>query len=232
VAADHSVPARLHWWPRALRHGALLLAALYAASAAPIARAADTSLGTLAADYHYCTVCHGATGNGNVAIQAPGLAGIEPWYLASRLRAYRLQQLGSDFAVDPAGTEMRTVARDLGDERLAAIAIYVAALRRETAPQSVPGSASSGRRVYAAQCAACHGTRGEGNETLHAPALARMNDWYVVSAWNRYRSGSRGAEGSDPYAQTMRALAASLGATFAINDVAAYLHSAQPAASR
>jgi cytochrome c oxidase subunit 2 len=40
-------------------------------------------------DYSYCTVCHGAHGNGNPAINAPKIAGIEPWYLKQQLVSFR-----------------------------------------------------------------------------------------------------------------------------------------------
>jgi cytochrome c553 len=32
-------------------------------------------------DDRYCTTCHGADGRGNEGVQAPRLAGMEPWYL-------------------------------------------------------------------------------------------------------------------------------------------------------
>ena len=215
----------------ALARCAALLAVLYWLVAPLQLRAAAATIESLAGDYRYCTLCHGATGNGNVAIQAPALAGIEEWYLRGRLQAYRTQQLGHDFAKDPAGTEMRTVAREVGEERFADIGRYIAAMRNDAPTATVTGDAAAGRRLYAAQCVVCHGARGEGNAQLHAPGLARLNDWYLVSSFGKYRTGLRGAEGSDPYAQQMRALGEAMGPAFAINDVAAFLRTLHPARS-
>ena len=40
-------------------------------------------------EFAYCTVCHGAQGNGNVVIGAPKIAGLDTDYLARQLRAFR-----------------------------------------------------------------------------------------------------------------------------------------------
>lgn len=215
-------------WRAAL--AALAVAASLTVSAADaIAPSASGAVGmnALATDYRYCTVCHGARLDGNDAIQAPALAGIEPWYLLARLDAYRQRQLGNDFLADPAGTEMRTVARELDTGRIAAIGQYVATFPVVATPASLTGDAGRGQLLYRQHCAACHGARGEGVASVRAPALARLNDWYVQAAWNKYRTGLRGGEGSDPSAQAMRALAGSLGDGFAIADVARYVHSLQ-----
>lgn len=225
MAAEASPPLPLSRRLRTNAWRALRLAIVCSIGAPMLLRAADSPAPGTFEEYRYCAVCHGAALQGNNAIQAPALAGIEDWYLKARLQAYRSQQLGHDFAADPAGTEMRIVARELGDEKLADIARYVAGFRNVAPATSVSGNASTGRRLYMAQCATCHGARGEGNAQLHAPGLARLNDWYLVSAWGKYRSGLRGAQGSDPYAQQMRALAEALGPDLAINDIAAYLRS-------
>ena len=39
--------------------------------------------------FEYCTVCHGANGNGNPAIHAPRIAGLEPWYLKNQFKIGR-----------------------------------------------------------------------------------------------------------------------------------------------
>lgn len=178
-----------------------------------------------AADYRYCTTCHGATGNGNAAIQAPSLAGIEPWYLAAQLAAYRSHDRGRDWSADAPGTEMRTVAREIAPEQIADITREVASFRRESQAPLVAGDARSGRKQYATYCAACHGARGEGNASLQAPALARLNDWYLVSSFGKYRAGTRGADAAHPAAVSMRAAVSALPAQVRIEDIARYLRS-------
>jgi cytochrome c oxidase subunit 2 len=173
--------------------------------------------------YDYCTLCHGAMGNGNRAILAPALAGIERWYLTDQLQAYRAQHRGNNFASDAAGTEMHTVARAIDNSEFDAIANDLAKFRPLRQPATVQGDAKQGRRLYAAQCSTCHGARAEGNATLHAPALARLNDWYVVAAFRKYQTGVRGADAAQTWAHTMHLQSRTLPTDFAIEDVARYL---------
>ena len=95
-------------------------------------------------------------------------------------------------------------------------------------PASSPGTSS----LYATHCASCHGTRGEGNATLNAPGLARLNDWYLVTSYDKYRGGLRGNAPAPAPAASMQALAQSLPAQFAIEDVALYLNGLQRIAGR
>ncbi len=197
------------------------LAATVLMAAAPgWLKAGEQSVGT---DYGYCTVCHGAGVTGNVAISAPALAGIEPWYLAEQLKAYREGRRGRDFAVDPAGTEMHTVARELTDDRIADVTRYLSQFRIEPKIPSVQGNAANGKHLYMAHCAACHGAQADGNAALHAPSLARLNDWYVIASYKKYRSGIRGASADNPWGNQMRLIAEALPDGFAIDDVSTYL---------
>ena len=40
-------------------------------------------------DDRYCMTCHGIDGVGNFGVQAPRLAGMEPWYLERQLKLFR-----------------------------------------------------------------------------------------------------------------------------------------------
>lgn len=194
--------------------------------------AAPASVEQLASDYRYCTTCHGANGNGNVAIQAPSLAGIEPWYLQSQLGVYREAHRGLDHTKDATGSEMRSVAREIGPERLAAIVHYVSQFRHEPQAPTVTGTAAAGKSPYATHCAACHGRRAEGNQALLAPSLARLNDWYIVSAYNKYRDGHRGTDQAFTPGVAMRAAAAATPPDLRLEDIARYVNTLQPAAKR
>jgi cytochrome c553 len=66
-------------------------------------------------DLSYCTVCHGAHGNGNPAIRAPKIAGMEPWYLRRQLEAFRDGARGTH-PDDSAGHEMQPVGVRLRDD--------------------------------------------------------------------------------------------------------------------
>jgi cytochrome c553 len=190
---------------------------LYALALMPVASAADD-------DFLYCTTCHGADGNGNRAIRAPKIAGMEHWYVEAQLAAFRAGWRGTDPA-DAPGHEMRPVAAVLpNDATLARAVAYVAAFVPSAPPVTVTGDAAHGATLYA-PCAACHGADGRGNEALAAPALAGQSDWYLVTQLHNYRDGRRGTNPEDVHGATMRPLVATLVDEAAIVDVVAYINS-------
>ncbi len=138
-----------------------------------------TNPAATAADYGFCTVCHGAQGNGNPAIRAPKIAGMEPWYLKRQLEHFRAQLRGTQQG-DVSGMEMQRVAMQLDDKAIDAVAMYIGTFAPKAPPKTISGDEKRGRRLYAS-CAACHGAKGEGNSALHAPALAGQTDWYLVT---------------------------------------------------
>ena len=182
-----------------------------------------------ATDYGFCTVCHGAEANGNPAIHAPKLSGMEPWYLQRQLEDFRAQRRGTSEA-DEAGLEMQPVARQLTDADIKAVVAYIGTLEARLSPRTVQGDAGRGRGLYA-PCAACHGARAEGNATLQAPALASQPDWYLVTQLEHFRRGMRGYSKEDPQGNAMRAATAVLPDDgHAIADVVAYISTLAPRA--
>jgi len=175
------------------------------------------------ADYSFCTVCHGAQGNGNRAINAPKIAGIEPWYLKHQLTQFRLGARGTK-ATDVPGMEMQPVGVQLDDASMDAVAAYVATLKPKAPAITVHGDAKRGRALYET-CSGCHGARGEGNGALKAPALAGQTDWYLVTQLERFRAGERGFAPEDMQGNQMRGAAAVLADSDAVNDVVAYINS-------
>ena len=174
-----------------------------------------------AQDYGFCTVCHGAQGNGNPAIRAPKIAGIEPWYLKRELERFRGQLRGTQQG-DVSGMEMQPVALQLDDKAIDAVAVYVSTFEPKAPPKTVAGDIKRGRTLYTS-CAACHGEKGEGNSTLHAPALAGQTDWYLVTELEDFRAGLRGISPQDDSGTQMRAASAILPDEPAIKDVVAYI---------
>lgn len=167
-------------------------------------------------DLSYCTVCHGAHGNGNLAIRAPKIAGMEPWYIRRQLESFRDGTRGTH-PDDVAGQEMQPVGVRLRDEAGIQQAIqYVASFQPKTPPVTVAGDATRGRSLYAT-CESCHGAKGEGNQALGAPALAARTDWYLVTQLHNFKTGVR------DNAQ-MRAIAATLPDEQSIDDVVAYIN--------
>ena len=175
-----------------------------------------------AADYGFCTVCHGAQGNGNPAIQAPKIAGIQSWYLKQELERFRGKLRGTQSG-DVTGMEMQPVAMQLNDQAIEAAAAYVGTFLPRPPPATVTGDVKQGRKLFAA-CAACHGAKGEGNGSLHAPALAGQSDWYLVTQLEHFKSGLRGFSADDVPGTQMRAAAAILPDDASIKDVVSYIN--------
>jgi len=174
-------------------------------------------------DLSYCTVCHGAHGNGNPAIRAPKISAMEPWYLRRQLEAFRDGVRGTH-PDDAAGQEMQPVGIRLRDEAAIDAAIaYVSSFTPKAPPITVTGDSARGRALYVT-CASCHGPKGEGNQTLGAPALADRSDWYLVTQLRNYKAGLRGSDHRDTAGAQMRALAATLPDPQAIDDVVAYIN--------
>jgi cytochrome c553 len=63
-----------------------------------------------------CGACHGANAGGNVALNAPRLAGADDWYLLDQLHAFREGQRGRH-REDRTGRQMRNMAAMLDDEQ-------------------------------------------------------------------------------------------------------------------
>ena len=190
---------------KAIRFALLASAALVAN-----ANAAEPS------DLSYCTVCHGAHGNGNPAIRAPKIAGMEPWYLRRQLEAFRDGVRGTH-PDDAPGHEMQPVGVRLRDNTGIDAAIkYVASFEPKTPPVTVVGDATRGRDLYMT-CESCHGAKGEGSQTIGAPALAARTDWYLVTQLQNFKAGLR------ENAQ-MRVIAATLPDKQSIDDVVAYIN--------
>ncbi|MCZ6773867.1 MAG: c-type cytochrome [Proteobacteria bacterium] len=72
-------------------------------------------------------------------------------------------------------------------------------------------------------CVACHGTNGEGNQLLNAPANGGQNVWYVMRQLRNFRAGIRGSDPKDLYGIQMRPMAMTLPDDQAVVDVAAYI---------
>jgi cytochrome c553 len=82
--------------------------------------------------------------------------------------------------------------------------------------------AADGKALFA-PCIACHGSRGEGNPALNAPAIAGQDAAYLERQLRNFRSEGRGKHKSDSLGAQMRAAAATLADNAAVAKVAAYV---------
>jgi cytochrome c553 len=173
--------------------------------------------------FDYCLLCHGANANGNYGIRAPKLSGMEPWYLVRQLENFASGARVTS-ADDASGHEMAPVGLRLKQEGSLEFAVkFIAALESKRPAPTVIGDVALGRKLYA-NCAACHGAKGEGNATLQSPALAARSDWYLVTQLRNYKNGLRGTDARDIYGAQMRAIAQTLPDEKALNDLVAYIN--------
>lgn len=190
------------------------------------AHAAEGDVGVAAAmDDRYCTTCHGVEGIGNIAIEAPRLAGMEAWYLKRQLENFRAGIRGTH-GEDIQGIAMRPMAAKLSDESIADIVGWVGEWEYVPAVVTVEGNVNQGRTAFQS-CAACHGANAEGNEALGAPALAGQNDWYMITQLKNFRAGFRGAHREDTYGSQMLTMSKTLRDDQVVINVVSYINTLQ-----
>jgi cytochrome c oxidase subunit 2 len=184
-----------------------------------------------AGQYAVCTACHGPSGEGNPALNAPRLAGQDAWYVRRQLHAFRNGTRGVHER-DTFGAQMRAFAAMLPDEAaIRNLAAYVESLPGDSSAATVTGNVDRGRRLYMT-CASCHGREGEGIWALNAPRLADMSDWYLVRQLQNFQHGIRGTHDQDYYGWQMATMADSLKDERSINDVVAYINTLDPQPAR
>ena len=183
--------------------------------------AGDATKGKAA--YAVCAACHGANGMGNKALNAPRIAGQEPWYLERQLNNYKKGIRGAD-PKDTYGMQMRPMALTLAnDQAISNMVAYLSSMPMSApAASSVKGDVAAGKTAYMI-CQACHGPTGGGNKALNAPRLTGLQDWYIVRQLKNFKSGARGTKAGDTYGMQMRPMALTLTTDAAINNVAAYI---------
>jgi cytochrome c oxidase subunit 2 len=174
--------------------------------------------------YAVCAGCHGFAGEGNALVFAPRLAGLESWYVTRQMQNFARGLRGA--VPDDHGARMAQAATVVqSDRERDDLVAYLATLPPPAASAAtVQGDLEQGEVRYAA-CGACHGTRGEGNASLNAPALAGLDDWYVLAQLMLFANGGRGANVEDVYGAQMAALAPLAPDDTSRRDVAAYIKS-------
>lgn len=169
-----------------------------------------------------CSECHGEQGEGNFAIGAPNIAGMNGWYIETELRKFRAGIRGAQFE-DIEGMRMRPMSLSLGgDADVKAVAAYVASLPPVRHAPILRGDPQAGKRRYAL-CSGCHGPSGSGNEAVKAPRLAGVDDWYIATEIKKFHNGVRGADPNDAEGQAMAPMTRAFNNDKMIDDLAAYV---------
>ncbi len=176
-----------------------------------------------------CLSCHGAQGIGQEALQAPALTSLDSVYIARQLRHFRDGVRGAH-PEDTHGSIMAASSAGLSDASIADLAGYIDALPNVLPAATIKGDVAQGEDYHLNLCSACHGSNALGNVALEAPALAGLNDWYVLSQYEKFRGGLRGAHPEDRWGVQMVRLAPAITDTDILESIAAYLATLPPEA--
>lgn len=137
--------------------------------------------------YLTCAVCHRPEGWGTVDGAYPQIAG--------QLQAVIIKQLADIRARNRDNPLMYpfSLPRILGGpQQIADVAAYVAALPMVSRNGVGPGvDLELGERLYADNCADCHGARGEGDLETLSPAIAGQHFPYLMRQFDAIRDGRR-----------------------------------------
>jgi cytochrome c oxidase subunit 2 len=175
------------------------------------------------ASYATCAACHGQQGEGNIAMNAPRLAGLPDWYIARQINHYK-QGIRGAHEKDEYGKQMAPMANMLVDEQaIRNVTAYIDSLQPQAATDTLGGDPDRGAGHYVS-CSACHGAQAQGNYALQAPRLAGQDDWYMKRQLDNFRNGVRGAHQEDSYGHQMVLMARSLRDEQSVNDLLAYLN--------
>ncbi len=178
-----------------------------------------------------CAACHGQRGEGNAALGAPAIAGMQDWYLKSQLEAFTLGRRGYK-AGDTYGVQMRAAVKILPSAAdRAAVAAYIAKMPPVHSPppkKTDKAALANGSTQFNALCSSCHGSNGLGNQALGAPRLAGQNSAYLARQLAAFRSGQRGAAPNDKLGKQMAVMSKLLPAGKAEQDTLAYIATLKP----
>ncbi|MEH6543667.1 MAG: c-type cytochrome [Porticoccaceae bacterium] len=176
------------------------------------------------AAYAVCATCHGAQGQGNAALNAPKLSGLDDWYMARQLKYFKTGVRGAH-EDDTYGRQMAPMAMTLAnDAAINNVVAYIATLPDKPAVKTIDQQVSqNGERLYRS-CGACHGANGQGIQAMNAPRLAGMDDWYLATQLTNFKEGIRGSHAKDLYGPQMGLMASILAQDNAVNDMVSYLN--------
>jgi cytochrome c553 len=191
-----------------------------------LAMASDTPAGDPEAGkalYGACIACHGSNGQGNPALNSPGIAGQSQSYLMRQLWDFKQGNRGAKPG-DTFGAQMRPMAMALPDGvAIANVAAYIASLPTTVPEATIEGDVVAGEKQYISKCGACHGGKGWGNEALFTPRLTIIGDAYLLRQVQNFKSGLRGAFENARYGQQMAMMAKTV-SDEELNDIAAFLN--------
>lgn len=142
--------------------------------------------------FEICQGCHQRGAVGSASGAYPRLAGQHRTVLIEQMTDIR-----SGTRRNPRMAPFAS-AHVLSTQEIADIATYLQGLPIPPNRSEGPGSAlARGKALYAADCAACHGARGEGDGTRFHPLVAAQSYPYLLRQARAIRDGERGNANPD-----------------------------------
>jgi cytochrome c553 len=156
-----------------------------------------------------CTACHLDDGHGLKSMKVASIAGLPRWYVAQQLRHFRDGKRGAH-ALDLEGKMMQSMTQTLDDKSIAFLGKHIQGMKplknRRTLKE---GDSKLGEKIYARDCASCHGEKGLGVRSKLAPPLNVQIDWYLEGQFKKFSQGVRShGEGKNPNEKEMKDLLA------------------------
>ncbi len=204
------------------------IALIAAATASALAAGCGTQTAAQRGDslYETCVPCHGATGEGSLALRAPAIAGLPQWYVQAQLTKFKTDVRGAH-PDDMEGHRMRPMARSLTLKNdVEDVALHVSKMKAVwQKPDFALADTAAGAVSFRTICQTCHGENAMGNQVMNAPPLANQHDWYLVAQLEKFHSGMRGANPDDITGAQMRAMSMTLADSTAMHNVVSYVKS-------
>lgn len=137
--------------------------------------------------YRDCALCHTPEGWGMKSGLVPQIAGQHKEVVIKQLADIRAGNRDAHLMIPYASIEAIGGAQSVAD-----VAAYIDTLEISTAGGKGPGKdLENGQRIYAQQCASCHGEQGEGDASTHAPRIQAQHFKYLVRQFESIRDGRR-----------------------------------------
>lgn len=147
-----------------------------------------------------CAACHGVAGNGGPGF--PNLAA-KAWLWGGDLDtlAETIRVGINSSHPETRVSQMLAFGREgiLGREEIRDVAAYARGLSGQTLTPAEEARRASGREIFEAQCAACHGADGTGDTSLGAPDLSDASWIYGGDAQSVVNSIHAGRQGHMPH---------------------------------
>jgi len=205
-----------------IQHSVLKTAILVSAVWLSLAISAeDDAIGQ--ALYTSCASCHGQSGSGLRAMNAPSIAGMTSDYLSRQLKHFKSGLRGSE-AGDTLGAQMKAMTNTLAnDQAIDDVSSYISAMPITGQSAQIAGDLRRGNNLYQGNCGSCHGGKGEGNPRLNTPRLAHQDAAYLTRQFNNFKAGLRGKHPEDRFGRQMKMMANMLDSPQDLQDIIAYL---------